>query len=141
MSGQLHAPTALSTGKEPPIPLRQVAVWTPEPVWTRRRIENSLPYRPLGRLVRSLALYRLSYPGSIHTFVHFILQTQAATSFTSRCQESTHTETKETRTPLTLSDILAYIPIQLTTLPSSLTCALTLCPPPSHIELHGNLQL
>jgi hypothetical protein len=33
-SNQLHAPTALSSGKEPPAPIEQEAGWAPEPVWT-----------------------------------------------------------------------------------------------------------
>jgi len=37
LSVHLHAPAALSTGKEPPVPISQEAEWGPEPVWTRWR--------------------------------------------------------------------------------------------------------
>jgi hypothetical protein len=33
-SGQLHAPAALPSGKEPPVPMEQEAGWAPEPAWT-----------------------------------------------------------------------------------------------------------
>jgi hypothetical protein len=45
VSGQLHAPIALSPAKEPPVPIGYKVVWTPEPVWTTWRRENSWPYR------------------------------------------------------------------------------------------------
>jgi len=35
VSDQLHAPTALPRGKEPPVPIKYEAGWAPEPVWTR----------------------------------------------------------------------------------------------------------
>jgi len=34
VSGQIHAPTAVSAGKEPTALLEQVNECTPEPVWT-----------------------------------------------------------------------------------------------------------
>jgi hypothetical protein len=34
MSGQLHAPAALPSGKEPPVAIREEAVWVPQPFWT-----------------------------------------------------------------------------------------------------------
>jgi hypothetical protein len=37
----LHAPAALPPGKEPPVPIRWEVGWTPEPVWTTWRSENS----------------------------------------------------------------------------------------------------
>jgi len=37
VSGQIHAPAALLSGKEPLVPIEQEAVWAPEPVWTRWR--------------------------------------------------------------------------------------------------------
>jgi hypothetical protein len=39
VSGQLHAPVALSSGKEPLVPTGQEAEWVPEP-WTRRPVRN-----------------------------------------------------------------------------------------------------
>jgi hypothetical protein len=33
VSGQLHAPAALSPGKEPLVPIVQEAGWAPEPFW------------------------------------------------------------------------------------------------------------
>jgi hypothetical protein len=40
ITGQLHAPAALSTGKEPQVPVAQEGVWTPEPVLTLCRTEE-----------------------------------------------------------------------------------------------------
>jgi hypothetical protein len=34
VSNQHRAPAALSSGKEPPVPIEQEAGWAPEPVWT-----------------------------------------------------------------------------------------------------------
>jgi hypothetical protein len=45
MSGQFHAPAALSPGKEPPVPIGYEVGWTPEPVWTTWRSKNSSPHR------------------------------------------------------------------------------------------------
>jgi hypothetical protein len=39
--GQLHAPTALPPGKDPSVPIGYEAGWTPGPVWTTWRRENS----------------------------------------------------------------------------------------------------
>jgi len=36
VSGQLHTPATLPPGKEPMVPIRQKAGWTPEPFWTSR---------------------------------------------------------------------------------------------------------
>jgi hypothetical protein len=70
VSDQLHARAALPPGKEPPVSIGYEVGWTPEPVWTTWRRENSWPYRnselrPLGRPTRSQSLYRLRYPGSL----------------------------------------------------------------------------
>jgi hypothetical protein len=35
VSGQLHGPAALTTGKELPVPIGQEAGWAPEPAWMR----------------------------------------------------------------------------------------------------------
>jgi hypothetical protein len=35
VSGQIHAPAALASGKEPLLPIRREAGWDPEPVWKR----------------------------------------------------------------------------------------------------------
>jgi hypothetical protein len=69
MSGELHAPAALPPGKEHPVHIGEEVGWTPEPVWTTWRRENSWPYKDsksdlLGRPARSQSLYRLHYPGS-----------------------------------------------------------------------------
>jgi hypothetical protein len=45
VSGQHHAPAALSTGKESPVPIGEEAGWAPEPVWTTWRSENSCLHR------------------------------------------------------------------------------------------------
>jgi hypothetical protein len=44
VSGQLHAPDAVLPKKEPPVTIGQGVGWTPEPIWTVWRRENSLPY-------------------------------------------------------------------------------------------------
>jgi hypothetical protein len=67
VSGQLQPPAALSPGKESLVPIGEDG-WTPEPVWTTWRWENSWLYRDselrsLGRPVRSQSLCRLRYPG------------------------------------------------------------------------------
>jgi hypothetical protein len=41
MSDRLHAPTALSPEKQPPVPIGQKAKWAPEPVWTLWTKEKS----------------------------------------------------------------------------------------------------
>jgi hypothetical protein len=53
---------ALPPGKGPPVPIVQEAGWAPEPVWTQRFEEKSLPLpgiepRSPGRPVRSQTLY------------------------------------------------------------------------------------
>jgi hypothetical protein len=53
---------ALPPGKGPPVPIVQEAGWAPEPVWTQRLEEKSLPLpeiepRSPGRPVRSQPLY------------------------------------------------------------------------------------
>jgi hypothetical protein len=45
VSGQLHAPVALPPRKEPLVPIEYEVGWSPEPVWTIWRRENSLRYR------------------------------------------------------------------------------------------------
>jgi len=40
VSGQLHAPTALSPGKEPPVPIAQEAGWALKLVWMWWQKEN-----------------------------------------------------------------------------------------------------
>jgi hypothetical protein len=70
VSDQRHALAALYPwGKDPPVPFGQEAGWAPEPVWTHRLEEKSLPPpgiepRSSGRPARSQTLYCLSYPGS-----------------------------------------------------------------------------
>jgi hypothetical protein len=44
VSGQLHAPAALSAKKEAVLLVGKEAGWTPEPVWMISRSENSGPY-------------------------------------------------------------------------------------------------
>jgi len=41
--GQLHASAGLPPGKEPPVLIEQEAWWAPQPVWTLRIREISLP--------------------------------------------------------------------------------------------------
>jgi hypothetical protein len=43
-----YAPAVLLPGKEAPVPIRSEVGWTPEPVWTMWRRENSWPYRDLN---------------------------------------------------------------------------------------------
>jgi hypothetical protein len=60
VSGQLHAPAALSPRKGPQVPIEQEAGWAPEPIWTWRK------FLPLpGLELQPQLLYRLSYPGSM----------------------------------------------------------------------------
>jgi hypothetical protein len=44
MSGLLHAQATLPPEKEPPLPIGYEVGWTPEPVWTTWRRENSCSY-------------------------------------------------------------------------------------------------
>jgi hypothetical protein len=60
VSGQLHAPAAL-TGKERPVSILYEVGWTPEPVWTIWRNENfystgTRTPAPPGRPARSQSL-------------------------------------------------------------------------------------
>jgi hypothetical protein len=64
-------PGRFTPGKEPPVLIRKEVGWTPEPVWTTWRRENTWPYRdsnsePLGRLDRSQSLSRLLI--SVHKY-------------------------------------------------------------------------
>jgi hypothetical protein len=45
VSGQLHAPAALTPGKEPPAPIEQEGRWAPESVWVLWRREKSCTKR------------------------------------------------------------------------------------------------
>jgi hypothetical protein len=45
VSGQIHAPAALTPEKEPPVTIGQEVGWITEPVWTIWTIENSWPHR------------------------------------------------------------------------------------------------
>jgi len=59
VSGQQHAPAALTPGKDP-VPVLQEAGWAPGPVWTGGKSHphlDSIPDRPAC----SQSLYRLSY--------------------------------------------------------------------------------
>jgi hypothetical protein len=52
VSGEFHSPAALLSGKRPPAPTVQEAVWAPHPVWRRRKYLLPLPgieFRLLGR--------------------------------------------------------------------------------------------
>jgi hypothetical protein len=62
-SGQLHAPSALPLGEEPPVPIVYEAGWAPEPVWTLWRREKTFPCREsnLGCPTHSQSLYRRRY--------------------------------------------------------------------------------
>jgi hypothetical protein len=42
VSGQLHIPEVLLSGKGPPLPIGEEAAWAPEPVWTLWSREESL---------------------------------------------------------------------------------------------------
>jgi hypothetical protein len=42
VSGQLHAPVALTPRKEPPVPIGEEVGWIPEPVWTTWSGDKSL---------------------------------------------------------------------------------------------------
>jgi hypothetical protein len=47
VSGQLHAPAALPTGKEPAVPFGEEVEQPPEPVWAPCRKEKEVPLLPL----------------------------------------------------------------------------------------------
>jgi hypothetical protein len=65
MNDQLHAPTALSQGKFPPVLNGWETGWAPEPVWTPWWREKFCICQELnpGRPTSTPWLYRLSYPG------------------------------------------------------------------------------
>jgi hypothetical protein len=57
--GQLHAPSALSPGKEPPVTTGQGAGWAPQPIWKKgksfARAGCRNPDRPARSMVTILA--------------------------------------------------------------------------------------
>jgi len=69
VSSLLHAPrpSLLTLGKGPPVPIKWVAGWTSEPVWTRWRREklpSSVGNRNLVVQHVAQSIYRQSYRGS-----------------------------------------------------------------------------
>jgi hypothetical protein len=62
VSGKLHASTALSPQKEPPVPIGEDAGWNPESVWPLWNREKSLV--PAMNQTQDLSLYRFNYSGS-----------------------------------------------------------------------------
>jgi len=54
VSGQLHAPAALTPQKEYPVPIEQKAGWVPEPVWMRwrRTVFRFYPYGIVPGLIK-----------------------------------------------------------------------------------------
>jgi hypothetical protein len=67
VSGQLHAPTALPPGKDPPpVSIGWVVPRAGLDDLEKRKFLTlpGLELRPLGRPAYSQALYRLRYPGS-----------------------------------------------------------------------------
>jgi hypothetical protein len=53
-SGQLHAPAALSPGKELPVPIGYETGWAPEPIWTRCSCRELNSSRPARRIISIL---------------------------------------------------------------------------------------
>jgi hypothetical protein len=65
VSGHLHAPAALTPGRELPVPIGQEAGWSPEPVYdevVKRKIPNPCRDSNPDRLARSPALYPWAIP-------------------------------------------------------------------------------
>jgi hypothetical protein len=59
VSGQLHVPAALPSGRESPITIVWEAGWSPELVWMLWRRENLSSYREprfIGHLIRGLVI-------------------------------------------------------------------------------------
>jgi hypothetical protein len=65
VSGQIHAPAALPPGKEPPVPIGYEVGWTPEPVYTTWRSENSCPHRDSNSDPSAVQPVVNRYPGSL----------------------------------------------------------------------------
>jgi hypothetical protein len=75
MSGELHVPTALPPGKEPP-GTHWIGGW----VGPRAGLDDvekkifltlsGLELRPLGRRARRQSLYRLHYPGTVRNYIN-----------------------------------------------------------------------
>jgi hypothetical protein len=79
VSGQLHAPAALTPGKEPPVPIEQEVRWTSEPVWTIWRSENSWSHRDSNSdssvvqpVVSRYTDYVIPAPRKIYYLMNFI---------------------------------------------------------------------
>jgi len=73
LSGQLHAPAALPSGKEPAVPIQYEAWWAPEPVWTRCRKIPSLP-PPAGNrtpIIRSPLVIYTPLCGAIIGLIYY----------------------------------------------------------------------
>jgi hypothetical protein len=54
VSGQIHAPAALSPGKEPPVPVGYEAGWAQDLVWTLWSREKSLAKSIISFLVKQI---------------------------------------------------------------------------------------
>jgi hypothetical protein len=55
VSGQLHAPAALSTWQKPPVLIRQEAGWAPQPIWTLWRREKSCTAEKRTQVIQPVA--------------------------------------------------------------------------------------
>jgi hypothetical protein len=42
VSGEFHAPAALPSGEQPPVPIVEEVGWVPEPDWTLQRRDKHL---------------------------------------------------------------------------------------------------
>jgi hypothetical protein len=78
--GQRHAPAVLYPGKDP-VPIVQLAGWTPGPLWTGAENLTATGIRSPDRPARSQSLYQLRYPahsqtlttGENHPYLMFII--------------------------------------------------------------------
>jgi hypothetical protein len=71
VSGQLHVPATLPSGKDPPPPIGEEVGWTPESVWTTWRRENFVILLGLElRLLNAKSSFKFSVHILTHSHIH-----------------------------------------------------------------------
>jgi hypothetical protein len=67
MSGQLHAPAALTARKDPPVHIQYEVRWTPQPVWTIGEVEILESARTRSPTLRASRPQTVAIPTELST--------------------------------------------------------------------------